>query len=310
MNSSYIRLLDAAGLGAAALLALSGCASTPESAPAGAAEELAVLLAGEYNNHTQRWQATRAEEPEPAALSVVIQRLPDIAATGVAALMYRQYGDGGELYREARLLLENTPEGVRQEVQARRDGDWRTLEGCRVYWRRSESGFQGETRGDGCRFGQRDGGEVVVFQRRWRATPDRLELEETTRRLDGTETRPYHFARLRYFTGWAGVLARGPASESDEDWRVDRDLRLHDGGDSARIAGAGPGPSPYAVRLERLVWPRSGISMLRLSVIEAESGALIAYSWAEPGSSRIGINLGWLQAGLAADAEQRPSGRR
>lgn len=289
-------------------LVLSGCAFTPESAPAGAAEELAGLLAGEYNNHAQRWRAARAEEPVPTAYSVVIQRLPDAAGSGSAALLYRQYTDDGELFREARLLLDDAPDGVVQEVQARSDGGWRTLQGCRVHWRRSDAGFSGETRGDGCRFGQRDNREIVVFERRWRAAPDRIELEETIRRPAGAETEDYRFARLRYFTGWAGVLPRGPASDSDEDWRVNRELRMHDGGDSVRIEGTERTPSPYAIRLERLTWPRSGIVMLRLSVIEAESGALVAYSWAEPGSSRIGLNLGWLQVGLEAVTEPRPAG--
>lgn len=288
------------GLLLCACLAQGGCAVLPGGAPNDSVEDLASMLAGEYNNHAQVWYARQSDEPVPAAFDLAIQRMADTGGPDSAALLYRQFRDDGTLHRESRLLLEASPDGVVQEVQTRRGDGWQSLEGCRVLWRADGEGFRGSTRGDGCRFARRADGETVVFQRRWAADAEGLVLNEEARRPGRMESRTYRFSRLGYYRGWAGVLPDGPGSRGDAEWRLNRQLWLHDGGDTVRVV-EGDDPSPYAIRLERLVWPRSGIPMLRLSVLEAESGSIIAYSWAEPGTGSIGLNLGWLQVGLEAE---------
>lgn len=299
-------VLKLKGLAPLVLLAVlvGGCATSSGGGPETSVAELTRLLVGEFNNHAQRWAARRTEQQPPPFFELVLQRLPGLAGHEGEALLLRQYDIEGRLYREARLLLKPADAGITQKVQVRRGDGWQTLDGCTVHWRRDDAAYRGATRGDGCRFEQRDSGDTVVFQRTWTAMPGRLTLQETERRVGGSLERSFQFARLRYYSGWAGVLAAGPASERGDDWRLDRQMRLHDGGGTARIQGES-GDSGYAVRLERLLWPRSGTPMLRLSVLEAESGSLIAYSWAEPDAQQIGINLGWIQAGLQADADAK-----
>jgi hypothetical protein len=44
--------------------------------------------------------------------------------------------------------------------------------------------------------------------------------------------------------------------------------------------------------------------VLKLSVVGDADGATLAYAWANPEATRIGINLGWVQVGL--DLETAP----
>jgi hypothetical protein len=40
------------------------------------------------------------------------------------------------------------------------------------------------------------------------------------------------------------------------------------------------------------------VPVLKLSIVGDADGATLAYAWANPEASRIGINLGWVQVGL------------
>ena len=55
--------------------------------------------------------------------------------------------------------------------------------------------------------------------------------------------------------------------------------------------------SGYALVLERLTYREGNVPVLKLSVVD-DGGRTIAYAWANPEATRIGINLGWVQVGL------------
>lgn len=44
----------------------------------------------------------------------------------------------------------------------------------------------------------------------------------------------------------------------------------------------------------------------KLSVVEDASGQTLAYAWANPEATRIGINLGWVQVGLEGLRQAAP----
>lgn len=287
---------------------LAGCASggaPRRPAESGDVAALARWLEGDFSNHAQVWSATQQDAGAPPEYEVDIQGSPPV--NGTTTLLFRQYaGDsGGELYREARWLLSagSNPGEVVQSVQIRQQSDWQTLPGCEVRWQRHNEEFTGATSGDGCRFSNRRTGEAVVFQRQWTARPDQLLLTESRSSAGSAHSESIELEPIHYYRGWAGVLPGGPAAGTGGDWRIQRNVILDDAGGVTKLE-SGDGAA-YAVKLERLVWPNSGIPMLRLSVIEADTGAMVAYSWADPASSRIGINLGWIQAGLEAERANR-----
>lgn len=301
---------------AACLLALQSCALAPSPRTDGTAEDGAVAvlagrLAGEYTNHAQVWAARQAGDPVPEAYQVTLTPLASGGA-GERMLHFRQYRSGEQAspYREARFLLEPGPDGgVTQRVQRRVSDAWQPLAGCTIHWRQTDSGFKGETRGEDCRFRDPRTGEAVTRHRRWSVGAEGLIWEERRSAGRDRETEILRFVPVRWYSGWAGVRGRADDGRGEGDWRVERELRLHDGGSVRELPTAG-GPV-HGIRLERLQWPASGIRMLRLSVIEMATGEAVAYAWAPPDAATIGIHLGWLQAGLeAADARAAGEARR
>lgn len=296
-------LLSIATILLAGCAAVSGGGDAPTEALADV-EALADALEGEYTNHAQVWASKQAGEDHPREFHLTIVRDPS-GTSDRPVLRLRQVlaGGDGRPVRDARLVLETSPEGgVTQRVQERSDGEWRALNGCEIHWQRGTSGFHGATRGDGCRFRDRRNGRVVTLHRRWTANADSIELVESRQGVEGTRRETLELAAVRWYQGWAGVRQRTEGGRGGGDWRVERRLRLHDGGAVRELPDAGGGQ--YAVRLERLKWPNSGIEMLRLSVVEPDSGEVLAYSWAPPRAERIGIHLGWLQAGLQAGSDR------
>jgi hypothetical protein len=285
---------------AACLLGLQACALAPSSerAAGNAVDVLAKRLVGEYSNHAQVWEAERSDASVPGRYKVSI--VP--AAAGEAhgrMLRFRQsrLGGGASPQRDARFLLEPGPDGgVIQRVERRAGDGWQPLPGCTVYWRRAESGFEGETRGNECRFRDPRSGEVVTRHRRWSARGDELVWQERRVTSRGEETETLRFVAVGWYSGWAGVRGRNDDGRGKGEWRIERRLRLHDGGGTRKLPAVSG--TAHRIRLERLRWPKSGIRMLRLSVIEAASGDLVAYAWAPPDAAYIGIHLGWIQVGL------------
>lgn len=302
-GSSRGTVIGACGFAAACLLGLQACALAPSSerATGNDVTALAEQLVGEYSNHAQVWEAERSDAPVPGRYQVSI--VPAGHGDG-RMLRFRQsrLGDGASPHREARFHLESGPDGsVIQRVERRAEDGWQALPGCTVYWRRTESSFEGETRGNECRFRDPRSGEVVTRHRRWSASGDELTWEERRVTSRGEETVTLRFAAVDWYSGWAGVRGRDDDGRGEGEWQIERRLRLHDGGGSRDLPAVGG--TAHRIRLERLRWPKSGIRMLRLSVIEAASGDLVAYAWAPPDASYIGIHLGWLQVGLeVADA--------
>jgi hypothetical protein len=105
--------------------------------------------------------------------------------------------------------------------------------------------------------------------------------------------------KVAMFTGWAAVNGAGPNSVADSnDWHTDRTLRIGTEGGHVALRWRDGSASGYSLMLERLTYREGNVPVLKLSIVEEESGRALAYAWANPEASRIGINLGWVQVGL------------
>lgn len=107
-------------------------------------------------------------------------------------------------------------------------------------------------------------------------------------------------ARLvRWFTGWAAINGAGPNAKSESsDWHMNRELRIGNEGGQSAVNWRDGQPSGYSLKLERATYRDGDVLVLKLSVIEDASGRAIAFAWANPEATSIGINLGWIQVGL------------
>lgn len=289
------------------LLGLSACAAWngQGAKPSGdsAVAELALLLSGVYNNHAQVWRLRQQGQAAPLFTRVVIEPAADGGA-GERHLLYSQFKAGTqqeELLRRVRWVLRtgNEPQTVVQSVFQQSGGEWQEWGGCSVYWHKTEAGYQGRTRGSGCRFRAQSSEQVVVFQREFALTPAGLTYRQSLQSPGGDpQSQSLQLARLVPYAGWAGVRPERDVAPAGGDWRLDDAIRVHNQGGTAQLMTGDGQRLGYTVKLEQLVWPDSGIPMLRLGVLDSETGELLAYAWAEPDARRIGLNLGWLQVGL------------
>ena len=104
---------------------------------------------------------------------------------------------------------------------------------------------------------------------------------------------------VRWYSGWAAINGAGPdATPGSTDWHMNRDLRIGNEGGKSALKWRDGQNSGYSLELERATYRDGNVPVVKLSVIEDSSGRVIAYSWANPEATRIGINLGWVQVGL------------
>ncbi|HET8899959.1 MAG TPA: hypothetical protein VFN09_14420 [Rhodanobacteraceae bacterium] len=112
-------------------------------------------------------------------------------------------------------------------------------------------------------------------------------------------TASQHAVRARWFSGWVAINGAGPNAKADsQDWHLHRDLALHDQGDVLPLRWRDGKPSGYSIRLEQLEYQQRDTRVLKLSLLRDADGDAVAYAWANPDASQIGLNLGWVQVGL------------
>ncbi|WP_448585628.1 hypothetical protein [Thermaurantiacus sp.] len=97
--------------------------------------------------------------------------------------------------------------------------------------------------------------------------------------------------KARPFRCWAAI------PRAAGGWWGARDLPLHDQGGRVRLATDETVPQRFELRLRNIVWP-SGPNRpsLVLYIHAPENPQAIAYAWADPGATRVGLNIRSVQA--------------
>jgi hypothetical protein len=109
--------------------------------------------------------------------------------------------------------------------------------------------------------------------------------------------------RLRWFSGWAAINGGGPkAQAANQDWHMQKDLRLASEGGRIPLRWRDGAASGYSLELVRTTYAERKLSVLQLNVIDDANGQTIDYAWTNPEATAIGINLGWLQVGFSQAA--------
>ena len=179
--------------------------------------------------------------------------------------------------------------------------DVRSLPGCEVFWNKeAEDRFIGSMPDGACRVPSRRTGKTIVIDDDLVLTPDeiwigdRAEDEEGNWVFGNRAGIPHKLQRSHAYGCWAVVKEVG-----SEDWSaVERGLVLHDQGGRAVITTSGEVPKTYRLELEQRVYAgERQVAVLKLAVYEEGKEESVAYSWAEPTSNNIGMNLRWFQAG-------------
>jgi hypothetical protein len=145
-----------------------------------------------------------------------------------------------------------------------------------------------------------DKGVLVALPRtgacRNQSIMERFDLGGLTLRLgDGTTTM---LRRARPVTCWAAMPKEAKKADGSTDWYGVRDLALHDQGGRAAFGGGETGAKAATIKIRNVVWPTGPNKpsvVLYVYTPDAPDTA-VAYSWADPGATRVGINLRWMQA--------------
>jgi len=303
-----------------------GLAACPMSAPVKGDAEAAHAagiggLAGEYDNHAERWTADGRGVPGPAAApsihhwlsnpggdtNTVLWRvvLPDTTPVQEGRWLLRYEKTGFVPYRP----LSVEAEGLFAAKDARFRFDaaaWAALTPCTLKPAASRSGTEFAADPSACSAMLPGiGATAALLPLRFRLDGDKLRVVTVADQARGADAATVA-QRVRWFGGWDAINSAGPkAVAENNDWHLRRDLRLHSEGGRVALQWRDGAPSGYTLELARLTYRESNTEVLRLAVVEDATGKTLAYVWADPDARRIGLNLGWLQVGLEQDKDTK-----
>lgn len=114
--------------------------------------------------------------------------------------------------------------------------------------------------------------------------------------------------KAREFVCWVAAPKIARKADGSTDWFGAFSIKLHDQGGRAWVTTDEPQPQRFGLKLRNVVWPygnnRSALTLYLYKADEPEKAA--AYSWADPGAVRVGINVRWMQASCTlSGAESR-----
>jgi len=313
-------------LSAIAMLAL------PITSQAQQLEHFLGWFAGEYDNNEQVWQ--QGEDgiaPEQRHEHIHHIFVPtSVPAVGEHVFFVKQYlgRDYEDVYRqrlyrfsdnEQRGAIELAIYNFHDEEPYRyadRDPtvladltleELRNVPGCNVYWRFAEDHYVGEMDEGACFYHSENMGQNIYITDTLRLTEDEIWIGDKAYDEDGNmlfgHEEPHRNRKVRQFSGWGGVRrsAFAPDAEDGDEMLFIPALRLHNEGQIVPLLTEQGEATGYDVELARLTYQNTRVAVLKLGILDSATGKTVAYSWANPGAGRIGINLGWLQVGLTAD---------
>ncbi|MCY3706002.1 MAG: hypothetical protein OXH08_11000 [Gammaproteobacteria bacterium] len=253
----------------AGALALLAGASPSLAGPA----ELVELLAGEYDNNEQVWQqGVDGEPPGPRR-----------------HWLFRRHGPSGLQLAVGRGQAAPDPPTWTLRFSEGAGGIFSEVLGaatCRYRWRERDGGYEGSA-----------AALCPGLPAELRVDREWLTARWLTESGDGVE----RARRVGHYTGWVALQRqRIDPSAVPDDYVFLRSARWHDEGFVLPVLD-GDRPTGYAIELARLTYQNTRTAVLKLGVVDLATGETLAYSWAEPGASRIGINLRWIQAGLTRE---------
>lgn len=298
-------------------LLLSACATlsaggTKSAAPVGAPPE----LAGEYDNHAERWTASAGGKQAPATNAApaihhwishpggdrgeLLWRvvLPDTTPVQEARWLLRNEKNGFVPYRPlnaaAEAVFQTPDKAVRVD-----DKSWAPLTACTLKPAASRNGLAFAADPAACSaLLPGIGATAALLPLRFELIEDRLRVVTVADQARGVDAATLS-QRVRWFTGWDALNGAGArAGAENNDWHLQRDLRLHTEGGRVALKYRDGAASGYSLELARLTYRESNTEVLRLAVMEDATGKMMSYVWADPDSRRIGLSLGWLQVGL------------
>ena len=285
---------------------------------------------GEYDNHEQVWQQ-KIDGLKGDQLHEHIHHIfKPVSAPNIGENTYfvKQFidGDYDKVYRQRLYhFTKNQQEGAIQLTIYRfkdeekyryvdRDpamiasiarDELTTTPGCEVYWTFNGEYFDGFMKEKACHFYSSRSNKTIYITDILRLTESEIWIGDKAHDEHGNKVfgrdEQHKNRKVRHFKGWMGVQRKKIDPNSDDkSWVFVKDFSIHNEGQIVPIVDKDGSKTGYSVQLARLTYQNTTQPILKLGLIEDATGKTVTYIWSEVGSTRLGMNLRWMQAGLTA----------
>jgi len=333
------KLLTAAFLSATLL----GCAATESVTTEQVKEDpikeklFHQWFAAEFDNHEQHWQDNIDKEKNPDLqvhehIHHVFAPLATPALEGETYFV-KQYmdGDSNNVYRQRLYqFVRNEEKGAVQlniyrfnddkkyadshltpeKFQALTKDEIVTFPGCEVYWIWNGEYFDGSMEYNACAIKSKRSGKMIYFNDTLRLTENEIWIADTAHDEDGKKIFgnkqgiPHKNRKVTYFTGWGGNRLGGKDAPKDAKWGFAKGIMIHNEGQIVPLVDSKTGEKTgYSIQLAKLTYQNTTDPILKLGIIDNETGKTITYIWSDRENTKTGINLRWLQTGLKKKAD-------
>ena len=110
---------------------------------------------------------------------------------------------------------------------------------------------------------------------------------------------PSELEQATWYKGWMAVKKHRVEPGADlSEWIFTRIERMHNQGQKIPLLDESGNQTGYTLSLESLTYEETQVPVLKIGVIDDRTGYTLSYSWTDPASRRIGLNVRWFQAGL------------
>lgn len=292
----------------ALVLGLTACQTMGRLNPRAASLPANPVLSGEYDNHEQVWGSRENATPVMAPHVVVsIEELPSgdwsiwhVRLDGTTPMqatwaLHRSIAaDGSVVMLPHRAAVAAPAQGKAFDTR-----EWVPLDACALHGDSGANGLRIAANPDACAIlAPGVGAQAALLPLAIERTGEWLHLRLYVDQARGADARE-DLRMLQVFGGWVALNGAGPeATAGSNDWHMDRKVRIGSEGGRYPLAFRDGNPSGYSLLLERLTYREGNVPVLKLSVLDDRSSRTLAYAWANPEATQIGISLGWVQVGL------------
>lgn len=300
-----------------AILLLCGCQSLQRNASTRAdtargqrsAAAADASLEGAFDNHEQVWVAREKAVGtlSPPHIVVIVEATPladwsiwrihldtTVPMDAVWAMQRISAGEGASILLPHRATIATAATGAAFDAK-----QWTPLDACALRSEPNAHAFSVAADAASCAtIAPGLGPQAPLLPLRVEHEGEWLRIRLYADQARGTDVRE-DARKVQVFAGWAAISGAGANAAADSgDWHMNRTIRLGNEGGRAALTWRDGKPSGYSLGLERLTYRDGNIPVLKLSIIDDSNGRTLAYAWANPEATRIGINLGWVQVGL------------
>ena len=308
-------------------LTLAVLSSPARAAPSG--QEFQRFLGwfeGEYDNYEQVWQQKTGDERVVLEHVHHIFKPVDLPQVGEHVFFVKQYQDGdpASVYRqrlysftgseaesairltvysfhdEKRYLMADEQPAVLDNLDK---NQLQTIPGCEVFWKWNGEYFDGYMKKNTCVSVSRQSGNQMYVNAVLRLTDGWLWIQDQAHDVDGNRIYghdvPHKNRKVKFYKGWMALKKHrvNPAADLSE-WMFTKIERMHNEGEKIPFLDEAGNKTGYTLSLETLTYRNTRVPVLKIGVIDDRTGYTLSYSWTDPASRRVGLNVRWFQAGL------------